>query len=246
MAYHLRARNSRISCKRNGIHHITSASYHPSTNGLAERGVQTLKRGLKHTTGSTVQEKLSRFLFNYWITPHSTTAVAPCELLMKRRLRSRLDLIHPDVSKQAGETEINTRYKATPTEVYREWPRFDENLPSNNPKWLPGVIVKVTGPHSYAVRLSDERIVRKHVDHIIRWNSSSTTPVDADDLAISDSGVPPTPGEDTSANPEPHPPEEVLTDSSVNTSADNSAGPRRSSRQSKSPDFLIHSNQLQT
>ena len=86
--------------QENGIHHITSAPYHPSTNSLAERGVQTLKRGLKHTAGSTVQEKLSRFLFNYRITPHSTTAVAPCELLMKHRLRSRLDLIHPNVTKK--------------------------------------------------------------------------------------------------------------------------------------------------
>ncbi len=32
--------------KANGIRHITSAPYRPSTNGLAERGVQTMKLGL--------------------------------------------------------------------------------------------------------------------------------------------------------------------------------------------------------
>ena len=31
----------------NGIRHVTDASYHPSTNGLAERLVQSFKNGIK-------------------------------------------------------------------------------------------------------------------------------------------------------------------------------------------------------
>ena len=34
-------------CRVNGIKHITSAPYHPSTNGLAERAIQSFKQGLK-------------------------------------------------------------------------------------------------------------------------------------------------------------------------------------------------------
>ena len=85
---------------KNGIRHITSAPYHPSSNGQAERAVQTLKQGIRRTPGDMVQEKLSRFLFDYRITPHSVTGVSPCELLINRKLRSRLDLLYPTVAER--------------------------------------------------------------------------------------------------------------------------------------------------
>ena len=84
----------------NRIRHITLAPYHPSTNGLAERAVQTVKQGIKQMEGDSLEEKLSRFLHKYRIAPHSTTGISPSELLMGKRLRSRLDLIYPDVSSQ--------------------------------------------------------------------------------------------------------------------------------------------------
>ena len=98
--------------RKNGIKHVTSASYHPSTNGQAERAVQTLKRGLKCTTGNSVQEKLSRFIFGYRITPHTTTGVPPCEMLMNHRLRYSLDFFHPEISgkvesRQAKQKELH-------------------------------------------------------------------------------------------------------------------------------------------
>ena len=83
---------------QNGILHITSAPYHPSTNGLAEHAVQTFKQGLKRTTGCSIQDRLSRFLFQYRTTPHTTTGVSPAELLMGQHVRTRFDLLHPDIS----------------------------------------------------------------------------------------------------------------------------------------------------
>ncbi|VDI23998.1 Hypothetical predicted protein [Mytilus galloprovincialis] len=69
--------------KLNGIEHRTSAPWHPASNGCAERAVQSFKEGMKKIKEGTIQEKLNRFLFNYRITPQTTTGLAPSELLMK-------------------------------------------------------------------------------------------------------------------------------------------------------------------
>ena len=81
---------------KNGISHITSAPYHPSSNGLAERVVQSFKQGMRKFTKGTLTDRISRYLFHYRNTPHTTTGVTPAELLLGRRPHSRLDVVQPD------------------------------------------------------------------------------------------------------------------------------------------------------
>ncbi|VDI12898.1 Hypothetical predicted protein [Mytilus galloprovincialis] len=81
--------------QRNGIKHIRSSPYQPSTNGLAERAVQTFKEGMKKVTEGSKEKRMAKFLFTYRLTPHATTPIAPAEMLMGRRPRSLLDLTYP-------------------------------------------------------------------------------------------------------------------------------------------------------
>ena len=86
--------------KKKGIQHITSAPYHPSTNSLAERTVQTVKASLKKSilgSKTPIEIMLDRFLFTYWITPHTSTGQSPAELLMNHKLSSALDLLKPNM-----------------------------------------------------------------------------------------------------------------------------------------------------
>ena len=156
--------------EQNGIKHICSAPYHPSSNGLAERAVQTFKQSLRQIPEGSVREKLAKFLFKYRITPHSSTGVAPAELLMGRRLRSRLDLLKPDVVATVEKNQLKQKLAhdgKQPLRVFSEGESvYVQDFTISKQKWIPGNIQKATGPVSYLVMLSDGSTVRRHVDNI--------------------------------------------------------------------------------
>ena len=88
--------------KKNGFRHITSAPYHPASNGLAERAVQTFKRTLSKiskTSKESINTQVNRFLFAYRNTPSAVTGVSPAELLFKHRPKTRLSDIKPSLGK---------------------------------------------------------------------------------------------------------------------------------------------------
>ena len=84
----------------NGIKHVTSAPYHPASNGLAERAVQIVKKGLKKLVSGSICDRLAKSLMAYRLTPQSTTGISPAELLLGRRPRSRLDLLKPHTAER--------------------------------------------------------------------------------------------------------------------------------------------------
>ena len=153
----------------NGIKHLTTAPYHAASNGLAERAVQTAKRGLGKQHGGDLMTKLSRFLFKYRITPHETTGVSPSELMFKRKLRTRLDLLQPSmkgriVSKQQS---MKARYDqhTTPRE-FSEGDLVYTRLPHES-FWIPAQ-VSATAGQLLDLQLEDGRAVRRHKNFVRR------------------------------------------------------------------------------
>ena len=151
-------RNLRSLPKINGIRHTTSAPYHPATNGLAERAVQTFKSFLKKTPDGTLENRLSKFLLNYRLTPHSTNGITPAELLLGRRPRSVLDLVRPDLLKKIRsqqEHQKHNRDRHTKSRVFSVGDSvYVCDLPSKE-DWLPGTITRTTGPLSFEIQLFD-------------------------------------------------------------------------------------------
>ena len=162
--------------KQNGIRHNTSAPYHPATNGLAERAVQTFKSFLKKCADESLEDRLSIFLFQYRITPHSTTGSTPAQLLMGRQLRSRLDLLRPSLGARVQQQQERQKLHSDKSAPLRSFsvndPVYVSNLPAKD-AWLPGVITKELGSRTFEIRLGDNRTVRRHIDHVRDQSSNS-------------------------------------------------------------------------
>ena len=160
----------KIFTERNSIKHITTAPYHPSCNGLAERAVRIVKQALKSGEGNSIQEKLSKFLFKYRITPQSSTEISPAELLMGRRPRSRLDVLFPKGNKKVEKAQEKQKQCHDNSKRLRVFVVGNKVLVKNfrqiGPKWICGTISKVNGPLSYTVKLTNVCYVKRHVDFV--------------------------------------------------------------------------------
>ena len=156
--------------KQNGIQHVKTPPYHPASNGLAERYVQVFKDGMRKLTGGSMESRVARFLSRYHTTPQSTTGTTPAELMFGRKLWTRLDLLKPDL-------EVAVRQKQTKQKVAHDYHATDRSFEegasvyvhnqAGSPKWIPGTIVKKTGPGSYLVQLENsQKQLSRHQDHI--------------------------------------------------------------------------------
>jgi len=159
-------------CNINGIRHIRSAPYHPSTNGEAERFVQNFKRSFTPYIGSDIDVDLEllQFLQRYRTIPHSTTGRTPLELLLGRTLRITLDLLRPpQVNRTVQRNQLRSIENHDRTVKQREFvvgqPVFVRQYTGPR-KWSGGVVLRKAGPLSYEVQVGDQ-VQSRHVSQLL-------------------------------------------------------------------------------
>lgn len=146
----------------NFIVHSTTANFHPSTNGQAERFVQTIKKHLHAMSSQSgdIHLKIARLLMQLRKVPNSE-AQSPYMMMLGRDPRTRLDTIFkptPKIQPKSDEPftgrefEVGTRVQA------RNYAR--------DAKWKFGVIKRKEGKLHYWIKLDDGREWRRHVDQI--------------------------------------------------------------------------------
>lgn len=147
-----------------GALHVTTAPYHPQSNGLAERMVQTFKSSMKKLQGP-LSERLTKFLMHYRTTPR----VTPAELMLNRQLRTKFDLLYP-MSNPPHQNQTKS-----PLTKHRQDRSFDKGdcvyvhnySKESNAVWIPGKILQREGEVMYRVLLDGlNKVVRRHLNQM--------------------------------------------------------------------------------
>ena len=165
--------------KRNGVRHVKSAPYHPASNGMAERAVQTFKETMRKQSKDSLNTRIAHFLFSYRIIPHTTTGTSPAELLFGRLPCSHLDLLKPTLAGRVLKKQEKQKENHDVRSKERTFQVGDFVFTCDFPDrkhWLSGKIISSKGPCFYLVELEDGQIVRQHVDHIQACTSNSCSP----------------------------------------------------------------------
>ena len=138
------------------------------------------KDSIKNLTGGTIETKVSRLLFKYRTSPHSTTGMTPAELMFGRRLRTHLDLLQPNL-------EGKVHNKQCTMKNYHDVSKHEQVILIGDQVYvknfgrgetqLGGVVISKPGPLTLVVELDDGLIIRCHIDHVSHRNHSQTNPV---------------------------------------------------------------------
>ncbi|XP_058456779.1 uncharacterized protein K02A2.6-like [Malaya genurostris] len=165
-------------CTAQGIRHIRIAPYHPQSNGLAERFVDTLKRSLRkmRTGGESLEEALYTFLNVYRSTPTSDlNGKAPAELMFGRPIRTISSLLKPTErstdstfrNRKNQNNSFNKKHGAVKRAFQHGDTVYVKVHRANSWQWQPATVIEKIGTVNYNVFLEDQhRLIRSHANQL--------------------------------------------------------------------------------
>jgi len=136
----------------------------------------------------SVQTKLSRFLLSYRLPPsptHSMTSVPLAKLLTKQKLPTQLDQMVPDLGNRVRGKQSQQKaahdYHAKERDLHEGQVVYVKDFRYKK-IWMPGTIVKKTGPVSACVQLEGCAVVQTHQDQVRARETveQAVTPMEAE------------------------------------------------------------------
>jgi len=179
--------------KNNGVFHIKTSPYNPSSNGAAENLVRIFKNYLKKCSqNSDLETNIYKFNLSYNSSKYGATRVSSAELHLGRSLFTSLDSL---LLFAKSKYDDNLENSAKNYRGGRE-KKFDINdkvMCKNygiGEKWLPGVILKILSPVTYLVSINDFGVWKRHINQIIERIESQdrVLVVPSQEKAMSDIG----------------------------------------------------------
>ncbi|XP_059470767.1 uncharacterized protein K02A2.6-like isoform X2 [Neocloeon triangulifer] len=142
-------------------------AFSPASNGVAEKGVQTVKAFLKKVSGD--EKKLDSFLLGQNSCPNPTTGIAAAEFNLGRRPQTVIDKVHPDQQHIRRQIEREKRAIAAVTTKPRGGVEGQEvafRQFTGRDKWVPGQAVRLLGPRRVRVKDGEGIERERHLDQV--------------------------------------------------------------------------------
>ena len=155
----------------------------------SERFVRTLEKALKSSNFADPHVKFMNFLSSYRSTHHSTTNTTPLELFLHRSLRTRLDLLRPDLGVAVAQKQASQKKHHDLHSHSRDFFVGERVLVRNmrsGPRWLVGTVVERRGPLSYLVQVANGVVWKRHVDHL---RLTIDSPQEEEETAVPDTHI---------------------------------------------------------